>query len=423
MKKSTVIVVPIYKKELSTFENISLTQLFRVLDNYAVCFIMPMTLETSFEGISPRRYKIERFSDSYFKNQESYSRLCLSTEFYERFEDYEYILIHQIDAFVFSDRLMEFVDMGYDYIGAPMKNEHWKDYHVGNGGLSLRNIKKTCAVVRDKERIVKDKALWDIFNRYEDTFFGYCANRKDVDYVAAPVDIANRFSIDEDHCCGFRMMNEYGLPFGTHRWMQGAYTFWKPVIEAYGYNLPSIEQIPFSDMLEGDRYERIFDYIPKWYEEVNNETKKSFLVYCGLDVKRKYIIWGAGYHGKRCVRALTEMGLTINLIIDNAACTGDTFLQIPIFSPNDKEITEALSNENSEPNEIVIAAYGKETEIAKQIQNYPFNGFLCTSWFDILEKMIDFVEREAPSIEGITVPFTIEIAGGVNGHRIRYPYR
>ena len=43
---------------------------------------------------------------------------------YSRFEKYEYMLIYQLDAFVFSDRLMEFVEAGYDYIGAPLNNRH-----------------------------------------------------------------------------------------------------------------------------------------------------------------------------------------------------------------------------------------------------------------------------------------------------------
>lgn len=45
----------------------------------------------------------------------------LSAEFYDRFAAYEYVLIYQLDAFVFADRLAEFCQMGYDYIGAPVR--------------------------------------------------------------------------------------------------------------------------------------------------------------------------------------------------------------------------------------------------------------------------------------------------------------
>ena len=45
--------------------------------------------------------------------------MLLTADFYRRFTDYEYILIHQLDVFLFEDKLLEFCDMGYDYIGAP----------------------------------------------------------------------------------------------------------------------------------------------------------------------------------------------------------------------------------------------------------------------------------------------------------------
>lgn len=44
----------------------------------------------------------------------------LEADFYRRFGKYKYMLIYQLDAFVFSDKLLDFCEMGYDYIGAPV---------------------------------------------------------------------------------------------------------------------------------------------------------------------------------------------------------------------------------------------------------------------------------------------------------------
>ena len=158
--KRIVIVIPIYKDDLNVFELISVTQAFRTLDSNDICFVVPKSLSAetitkqSFTRLSS--YKVERFSDDFFRSTLDYSRLCLSTEFYERFLDYEYMLIYQTDAFVFEDRLNDFIDMGYDYYGAAVVSEFWKEFHVGNGGLSLRHIKNTLSVVKDIDIILQN---------------------------------------------------------------------------------------------------------------------------------------------------------------------------------------------------------------------------------------------------------------------------
>ena len=73
--------------------------------------------------------------------------LWMSKQFYFRFlPNYKYMLIYQLDAWVFTDNLQEWCDKGYDYIGAPFlsivkKNSPRVIFKgVGNGGLSLRRI-------------------------------------------------------------------------------------------------------------------------------------------------------------------------------------------------------------------------------------------------------------------------------------------
>jgi len=43
----------------------------------------------------------------------------MSPAFYDAFKAFDYILIYQLDAFVFRDELEYFCSLGYDYIGAP----------------------------------------------------------------------------------------------------------------------------------------------------------------------------------------------------------------------------------------------------------------------------------------------------------------
>src|ERR1044071_9510110 len=86
----------------------------------------------------------------------------MSEPFYRAFEEYDYILIYQLDCLVFSNALEAWCHKGYDYIGAPWF-ERWHQLRsersaypdeivegfgaVGNGGFSLRNVRAALDVL------------------------------------------------------------------------------------------------------------------------------------------------------------------------------------------------------------------------------------------------------------------------------------
>ena len=92
-KEEIVIVVPIYKKQLSDLEKISLTQLQRVLGDYPRVFQAPESLEFDY-GCLGEGFFVERFPDEYFTGVYSYSHLMLEADFYRRFDKYKYMLIY-----------------------------------------------------------------------------------------------------------------------------------------------------------------------------------------------------------------------------------------------------------------------------------------------------------------------------------------
>jgi hypothetical protein len=99
------------------------------------------------------------FPEKYFRNINGYNSLLLNRNFYLPFLEYEYMLIYQLDAFVFSDRLIEWCNKKYDYIGAPWLIDNGPfiglDFHerpVGNGGFSLRKISTFCGTCSKKIR-------------------------------------------------------------------------------------------------------------------------------------------------------------------------------------------------------------------------------------------------------------------------------
>ena len=141
MKKAAV-VIPYYHNDLSVTEQISLMQCCLVLNKYDIILVAPESLEIH----TDREFIVKRVPDKWLADIEGYNQLMAQKFFYEMFLGYEYILIYQLDAYVFCDELLRFCNMGYDYIGAPWLRGT-KFFHgnealifVGNGGFSLRNL-------------------------------------------------------------------------------------------------------------------------------------------------------------------------------------------------------------------------------------------------------------------------------------------
>lgn len=147
--KDVVIVIPVHKQKISNDEIDSLEQLLKILGHYQICFVCPQGLdlcryETFFEKYQKKFTKV-CFEDKYFKSYIGYNKLCLSKNFYKKFENYKYMLIYQLDAWVFKDELLEWCDKDFDYIGAPINPNIFQKLSLGNinagcGGFSLRKI-------------------------------------------------------------------------------------------------------------------------------------------------------------------------------------------------------------------------------------------------------------------------------------------
>lgn len=142
-----IIIIPIYKNSPDEFEIISLMQCLKVLHRYKICIVTYDSLDISYYRNELQKFGVdfifEFFDKEYFNDITGYNRLMLSLEFYIRFVQYHYILIYQLDAYVFRDELEEWCDKGYYYIGAPWfdlegSTESKEVVAIGNGGFSLR---------------------------------------------------------------------------------------------------------------------------------------------------------------------------------------------------------------------------------------------------------------------------------------------
>lgn len=134
-----------YRAEPNNDELASLRQCLVTLRKHPLLLICPESLQTSAYQCEAARIGVHlypiRFSDHWFQSVSSYNRLMLSVDFYERLRMYKYLLIYQLDAWVFSDELDKWCARGYSYIGAPFFNDRHELFpFAGNGGFSLRRV-------------------------------------------------------------------------------------------------------------------------------------------------------------------------------------------------------------------------------------------------------------------------------------------
>ncbi len=223
------IVIPVYKDRLTTNEARSLTQCLRILGHYPVILVAPerMNLD-AYHHIAGKQLPAVRFADAYFVSVRAYSRLLVSRLFYRRFTDYSYILLYQLDAWVFRDELKYWMDKGYDYIGAPwiiapplsskrsmLNISDRLAGKVGNGGFSLRKIRthlRWCPMIRFIFRLLpkNEDMLWTLFAPF----------RKPTAYEAL------QFAFELEPAQSF-LLNNQQLPFGCHGWEKYQPDFWK----------------------------------------------------------------------------------------------------------------------------------------------------------------------------------------------------
>lgn len=248
--QKVAVVIPIYKNELSELEMVSLNQCIAVLHKHPIIVVKPRSLAlTVLEDYQGIRY-ID-FDDAYFNDIRGYNRLMLWKGFYGKFLNYEYILIYQLDAFVFSDCLLAWCSMDYDYIGAPwLRGRPYIDmfkaiksklkiyFHtrfnimqdytdlptdiqfenkVGNGGLSLRRVHTFYHILEKHQQSVSRYLNRPEHYFNEDVWWSIELNRSKNILKIPGYKAAAHFSIENEPEHAFELTGRQ-LPFGCHAW-------------------------------------------------------------------------------------------------------------------------------------------------------------------------------------------------------------
>ena len=230
------VAIPVYKTVPCRVELLSLFRL-KQLQVQNVVLVGPDGLDIGvYRKVWPG-IPFERFGKHCFSGIDSYNALMLSGEFYERFSGgYEWLLIHQLDAFLFSGGIDYFCDLPYDYFGSPwrggqllfpgtnnakMLKVFGKRVYVGNGGLSLRRIGATLELLKRRR---KSALNW---RQNEDGFFSYWGSCDKVFHSCTP-EVASLFAFEAeaDYWYGVNQC----LPLGCHAFEKNVSFFYDSVL-------------------------------------------------------------------------------------------------------------------------------------------------------------------------------------------------
>jgi Protein of unknown function (DUF5672) len=237
MSKITAIVIPIYKQEMSSSERVSFERALKVFPENDIIIVSPKSLNLdNYLALSPT-LKVNTFDDYFFENITGYNELMLSVGFYERFLNYKYILIYQLDAYVFENQLNYWEKANYDYVGSPwlipppiasnkkpkVNIQHWFVNRVGNGGLSLRKVKTHYWTMIFYWILIK------FFPLNEDMFLGILMDFINPFFKKPKAMEALKFAFEMQPRKSFEL-NNHQLPFGVHAWEKYDPEFWKEFI-------------------------------------------------------------------------------------------------------------------------------------------------------------------------------------------------
>jgi hypothetical protein len=283
------IVIPVYRPDLSAAERASVLNTCQLLGRFPVRIICPKGLDLQAHWQDLLAEISQCCSDidilvldpGWFASTATYNSLMLSPSFYRLFLKWQYILIAQIDAWIFSAALAPWLEMHYSYLGAPWRGlpdlppgMFCPDEAVGNGGLSLRCVRDHYALltswrykcypvlgvrelfvahiplhsfrwnqpIRSLLRLVNrlrlilmrllswrnSLAYFSLCGLNEDIIFGLLASRVFPGFRVPGPAVAARFSLDANPDFFYRLyIQPDQLPFGCHAWEKSHALFWR----------------------------------------------------------------------------------------------------------------------------------------------------------------------------------------------------
>lgn len=313
-EQACAVVIPAYRENPTDAEQESLSETLRIFCRRPVYLLVPESMPADWYAKHYPALRIVRYPAEHFRGFSAYNRWMLSAGFYEGWlqRGFAWILICQLDVYVLSDKLEEFMSLPYAYWGGPMTRIHngRPFLYGGNGGYSLRNLRSIIACL---DMGADELAAW---HGHEDEFFSYYG-AKHPDVLPIPeTELAARFAFDRFP----RYLHSVTgvLPTGIH---------------AYARNDPEYADYLISLAKEGG---------PSPFCPQKNRTKslQEFLEQPG-----ELYIYGAGEWGANLFAYTRRHGYAVkSFVISDGVGHAGSFREIPVIHASQLYEAAAVSD-------------------------------------------------------------------------------
>ena len=266
-----VVIVPVHKEMLTQIELISLRQCQKILGLRKIYVVAPEGTKLDVYMNILKTASVMFVPKKMMSSPAEYNKLMISSFFFEKFQKYSHLLIHELDAIALKDDLDYWCQQPYSYIGAPWfkKDNHGavESFPGGNYGFSLINIEDANRVLssqkrwysfinifRDLIRGVRGKPYF--FNRamqgigkaglmieassmyfeHCDIFWSVLVPKLFTDFSVAPPEQAIYFSWETFPVICSERCNEE-KPFGVHAWAKHNPIFIQKILLSQGIDL------------------------------------------------------------------------------------------------------------------------------------------------------------------------------------------
>ncbi len=264
-KLVAIVVAHSNRAYITPAEAVSLRHLNHYLGKYDKYLLIPESLKFELPGLMNKP-----FNDDYFGSVDAHKQMLFSSEYYQAFAEYKYILTYHLDALVFSDQLEQWCNRDYDFIGAPwVKHPNSPNAgmvyegKVGNSGFSLKKVSTFLKIFDSTIYALEPGEYWtsrhahkplsqrllnlpkrllmyshrfnnvrfelDRWTQPEELFLIDRASHYYPDFLVPEVKEALKFAFEIVPRYCFEL-NNHELPFGCHAWERYDKSFWEPYL-------------------------------------------------------------------------------------------------------------------------------------------------------------------------------------------------
>ncbi|OJV20313.1 MAG: hypothetical protein BGO21_13195 [Dyadobacter sp. 50-39] len=228
MKELVTVIIPILEPQIDPTEEKLLHHALQVLSDYPIIFVAGEGADLSVVREHAENFDVVHFPRRYFESRQHLAQLLLMSDFYDRFNWCDFLLIHELNSWVVKDELHYWCKQGYDYIKAGpvltgtdkapgflkrisgLSEQEKRLFGAGyaDNGLYLCRIERMTSTLKSK-RSVAHQYRHNAGLPYSDSVFWELEANRFLPHLRKPTDIVRSHFAQ----FGVRYQNGTSLPF------------------------------------------------------------------------------------------------------------------------------------------------------------------------------------------------------------------